>query len=180
MPRQHCSTSKPGRPHTVIQTAGFIHRLDKLCRRPHQLQPVSYPFTGYLHWWPDYSEQDTVKGTGPACWRSALGNVDTKTEGKEPDTVIHSSHFYRHITVKSGGAPNCKDKNTSTLNWWFVAKTNTVTLVTFINWKDNWLDWSVYVSPLSHPHTVHTRILTQSYVSSMMWSLTTLSGPFQG
>lgn len=50
--RQHCMhpkcTWKAGRPHTVTQTAGFIHRLVKLCRQPHRLQPVSYPFTGSL------------------------------------------------------------------------------------------------------------------------------------
>lgn len=112
--RQHCMhpkcTWKAGRPHTVTQTAGFIHRLDKLCRQAHQLQPVSYPFTGCLHWWPDYSEQDTVKGTWAACWRSLLRNVNTKTVETGPDTVIHSSHLGRQITTKSGGAANCKDK----------------------------------------------------------------------
>lgn len=35
---QQKRTSKAGRLHTVTQTAGFIHRLDKLCRRLHQLQ----------------------------------------------------------------------------------------------------------------------------------------------
>ena len=108
--QQKC-TSNAERPHTATQTAGFIHRLDKLCRRPHQLQPVSYPFTGCLHWWPDYSEQDTVKGTGAACWRSALRNADTKTRGGERD---RTRWFRAYI---SGGKSQlrlvgCKDEIT--------------------------------------------------------------------
>lgn len=103
------STSKAGRPHTVTQTAGFIHRLDKLCGQSHQLQPGSYPFTGCLHWWPDYSEQVTVKSKGLDCWRSALTKADAKTKEKDQAQWFTGSHFWRHIMVKTGGASNCKE-----------------------------------------------------------------------
>lgn len=108
MSRLHCSTTqahiKAGRPHTLTQTAGFIHRLDKLCRRSHQLLPVSYPFTVCLHWCPDYSEQVAVKGTAAARWRSVMRNADTQT-GVRHQTAKALSFQNTVLKLKLGLTP---------------------------------------------------------------------------
>lgn len=66
---------------------------------------------------------------GPACWRSALGNVDTKTRREQSRTQWFTDHISRckaqwrlmeHLIV-----------GTSTLNWWLFPK-----MVTTISSKE--------------------------------------------
>lgn len=71
----HCRHER--RAHIDIQTAEFMHRLDKLCRKRNQLQPDRYPFSGCLHWRPagrcERHRGGSLKVTAEKCERQGSG-----------------------------------------------------------------------------------------------------------